>query len=127
MMSTVKWLNADPWTVEANLIPLQRVCLFLQHTALYVYSSAPMVHAYFTMQSFLWYPLVCRTPKQFFPFPDQWTHSVSLNCCSSVYLSYSCLSAIITSVVDFPVTNPNCSSLIHAHDVSQSILICTLR
>ena len=45
------------------------------------------------------------------------------SCCPSLYLSFSCLSAKITPVVDFSFTNPNCSShmltmksiLVHVH------------
>ena len=45
------------------------------------------------------------------------------SCCPSLYLSCSCLSANTASVVDFPFTNPNCSSLMLTMFLSR--LSCT--
>ena len=91
------------------------------------YSFALMVHVSFAgLMYFSGTQLFAsHAPIQFFPEAFSRSMNTQCNsCCPSLYLSCSCLSATIASVVDFPFTNPNCSSLMLT--VFLSRFSCTL-
>ena len=118
--------ETDPWwsptsTAKGSLV------LFLQHTSIHFHIDGRpymfftgLIHCSDTPC------LACTNtvlPQELWrSFPPRSMNTQCKSCCPSLYLSFSCLIAKITPVVDFPFTNPNCSSH-YAHDASQSILV----
>ena len=124
MMANRKGLKADPWrrptsTATGSFVPAAHLTnvshrCYLSFASLMYFSGTPLFHMH-------QYSFSLGTLSYAFSRSMN-THCKS--CCPSLYIYCSCLSSHIASVVYFPATNPNCSSLMLTMFLSR--FSCTL-
>ena len=124
IMANRKGLKADHWwsptsIAKGSLVPAAHLTTvshwwYMSFTSLMYFSGTPLsrMHQYSSSLGTLSYAFSKSMNTQ------------CKSCCPSLYLSCSCLSANIVSVVDFPFMNQNCCSLMLTMFLSQ--FSCTL-